>query len=166
MFVHVPLVLMPLLALAAIAVAVRPVWRARFGIVLGLASVAVVAATQIAVQSGEAFDDLLHGQAPIDRHAELARQSRLLAAGFALSLLATVAVAAVQRKRRRGPVFGAPDRGPAAARRPRSRLAVLGHACATVAVLLGMLGTVWMLRTGHEGAKAVWDGTVQDAEDD
>lgn len=160
MFVHLPLVLMPLLALAAIAVAVRPAWRDRFAVVLGGAGIVLVVATWLAVSSGEAFDDLLDGQAPIERHEELARQSRLLAVAFVVFLLATVVIARLQPRRRPGTL--ARDLGAAAAHPPRSpALGGVGHACAAITVLLGVLATVWMLRTGHEGAKAVWDGTVQ-----
>jgi hypothetical protein len=32
---------------------------------------------------------------------------------------------------------------------------------AVVVAVVAIVATVWMIRTGHEGAKAVWDGTLK-----
>lgn len=162
LFVHAPVVLMPLVALAALALAVRPQWRARFGFITSAGAFVLLVATVLATQSGEAFEEVLDEQGipvPVEQHAELAETARLFVLLFFVFVIAMVAIAMV----RRGKGSAAPAPHAAGAARPAGSggaLAMAGHACAALAVLFGALGTVWMARTGHEGAKAVWDGTL------
>jgi len=160
LFVHTPLVLMPLLALAAMAVALRPRWRRAFGPVLILASLALVVVTVMATQSGEAFDKILDEQGvevDIEDHQSLGETSQIMAIVFAGLMVGSTVVAMIGSGRR-----GGSGRTPAA--RPGSgaggALGLVGHALAVGAVVFGILGSVWMFRTGHEGAKLVWDGTI------
>ncbi len=151
---------MPLLALATIAVALRPKWRKAFGPLLILASVALVVVTIMAAQSGGEFNEILEDQGveiDIEDHQSLGEATRILAVVFAALTVGSSAVAMLGT----GPRGGS---GRTPATRPGSgaggALAMVGHTLAAGAVVFGVLGSIWMFRTGHEGAKLVWDGTI------
>ena len=61
LFVHAPVVLIPLVGLAAIALAFRPAWRARLGWWPAVAAGVCLIATFLAVGSGNEFDERLDG---------------------------------------------------------------------------------------------------------
>ena len=146
-FVHAPAVLVPLVSLAAVAIALRPEWRRRFGwLVLG-GSVATLVATLFAVSSGEAFDEFLDGAVPTARHAELGGQTRLL---VFLLVLVIAALLFWGRKRDRDADVDGNSLG-----RATIALAVLTIAVASAA-------TVWVVMTGHEGARITWTGIFPD----
>lgn len=162
LFVHAPVVLMPLAALAALALAVRPQWRARFGFITSAGAFVLLVATVLATQSGEAFEEALDEQGipvPVEKHAELAETARVFVLLFFVFVVAMVAIALVRRSKATSASASGASGGPGAGG-SGGALAVAGHACAALAVVFGLLGTVWMARTGHEGAKAVWDGTL------
>jgi uncharacterized membrane protein len=144
MMVHAPVVLVPLLTLACVTVAVRPGWRARLSPWLVAASVVSFVATMLAMKSGEKFDKLLQGQVDISKHESLAGTTRL----FVLVLLVVLVAAAVVDRRR-----------PADGAEPAANVSL---ALSWVAVVVAVLATVWMVRTGHEGARLVWSGVVTD----
>ncbi len=150
MFVHAPVVLMPLTAVAALLFNVRDVWRRRYAPhVLG-AVVVLMVTLQMAMSSGEAFDEALAGQVDVSRHEDLANVTRLF---VLLMLLATVALFVVVRRGR------APKADAAAGSAAASSVVERGIGVAIA--ILGVLGTIWMIRTGHEGASVVWSGTLK-----
>jgi uncharacterized membrane protein len=143
LFVHAPIVLVPLLTLGVIAVAVRPRWRAK-GLPL-LAAGAFIAAvtTLLASQSGQAFAEAVPEIGKqVDRHEELAETAQLLVFGLPAILVIT---AFVLRRARVGGKAAVP--------------AWLVHGLPVVSALVGLLATVWMVRAGHEGAEVVWGNT-------
>lgn len=139
LFVHAPLVLVPLAALAAVVLAARPQWRRRCSAALAVAGLVVMVATFLAMQSGEAFEPAVRDVVNLDTHKSLAETTRLLVALF---FVGTVAVAALDRMTNDD--------------RPWADKAA--QAVVTVSALLAVAGSVWIARTGHEGAKLVWDG--------
>lgn len=164
LFVHTPLVLMPLLTVVAIVVAVRPPWRASFGVWTILGSLGLLVTTMFAVQSGEAFDEALQRQGAIldiSAHEELAETTRIFVLLFVLFSVVT-AVLAFRSSRPRAASVGAA--AASSVENAKNTVTMVGHACAVLAVVIGLLGSVWMFRTGHEGAKLVWDGTIQPEE--
>lgn len=52
------------------------------------------------------------------------------------------------------------DRVPIAGAAPAKRSPLL-IGCAAAAVLLSALSTVWVVRTGHEGARVHWNGVIK-----
>ncbi len=144
-FVHAPVVLVPLIALAAVVIAIRPQWRVRYAPLMAIASVGAFVATLLARKSGEEFDELLAGQVNVDRHETLADQTALIV--FVLVLLTTTA-AFISRRSPQARADGSPV----------PSTATTAMSVATVAV--AALATWWMVRTGDEGAKLVWDGVV------
>ena len=138
-FVHLPLVLVPATALAMVVLAIRPDWRRRFGPALAVATLVGAVGTVLAAASGEEFNDLLQDQIGnvADEHQSLGETTRLLAIGF---FVAVTSMVIVDRR-------GGTD--------PRVPSVLSG-----LSVLLGLLATVWMIRTGHEGARIVWEPTI------
>lgn len=139
LFVHAPLVLVPLVALAAVVLAVRPQWRRRGSAALAVAALVTMVATFLAMQSGEAFAPAVEDVVNIDTHKSLAETTRLLVALF---FVGSVVVAVLDRMRGDG--------------RPWADTAA--QAVVAVTAVVAVAGSVWMARTGHEGAKLVWDG--------
>ena len=139
LIVHAVVVLLPLAALGAVAIAVRPSWRTRYGnLVVAVAAVTTVL-IPLATSSGERLESRVGNPG---RHAELGDTH----IWSALPLLA-VAVALVWLHRRSAG-SQAPSTGSAL------RLAV-----AVLAVLVAAANLVQVYRVGESGAQAVWHGT-------
>ncbi|MCB0995305.1 MAG: hypothetical protein KDB21_09460 [Acidimicrobiales bacterium] len=142
LFVHVPVVLTPIVCLVAVVLAARPALRARYGWwFLGGVGVVVVGML-LAISSGEAFDDILDGAVPTKKHRDLAETTRLIMFGWVLAIAALFTVDRIGADRRDGWVQPA-------------RLA-----CSALTVVTAVLLTVWVIRTGHEGARITWTGIL------
>jgi len=144
-FVHGAVVLVPLTALFALALVAKPDWRRRFGWHLIVSAVVALLATLMAYGSGEKFlekvvDETDKAQA---RHQDLAEVARPFTFLFTVSVIAWIVLA------RR---FERADGG-ITARNKQIALALSG-----LVGLLSILATIWIIRTGHEGSKAVWQG--------
>ena len=148
LFSHFPIVLAPLVALAAIVIALRPAWRNAAGPVIVGASVVSLVSIFFARQSGEEMFELLNREPSIDKHEELANQSLLL---WLLFVVATAAMVVLHRRggRGAGAATGAPTGSGGSLRTVVSVLAALS-------ILTGVVSSVWIARTGHEGAKSHW----------
>ena len=153
LFVHFPIVLTPLLALAAVLLAVRPEWRRRYGVVVLGGTLITFVMVILAKQSGEEFFELLKREPSIKRHEELADQTTLLFFLFLVTLAAFVGRGHLADRRAR-----ATSTAPATADAPATtgRGGALLVVLAVLTVVLGGVSTVWMARTGHEGAKSHW----------
>ncbi len=145
LLVHIPIVLLPLVGIGAIAIAVSPRARQRFGTtVLALAGVAFVG-TLLAAGSGESLAESVDSSAALRKHVDLAEAMRPLA--FVL-LLAIGGVVAVDQLRRRGKSV------------PRWSGTALGAATIALAVVT----TGWLVAVGHNGAEATWGKTRVESE--
>lgn len=136
LLVHIPIVLIPILGLATIALAVNKDWRERYSVAAAVVGVGTMIMTILAAGAGEKLEERVGEDSLIRDHAELGEQTRLLMIIFAVVLVAM----AVSVKR-----------GSAKA------AAWLSIA----ALVVGGLSTAWVVRTGHAGAKSVWQGTTQ-----
>lgn len=145
--IHAPIVLLPLAAIATLVLAAKPGWRRAAGwwMVAALGVVAVL--VFLAKSSGEAFDDALAGAVDVSTHEQLANTT------FVLTLIwlavYTVLVAADRR-----PVSADPT--PVGFRSQPVVVLALSAASAVLAVL----AAVWLVRTGHEGSRVVWEPTM------
>jgi hypothetical protein len=150
LLVHVPIVLVPLAALGALAALLRPSWRPWcLPLTAALAGVAT-AGVQLAMGSGEELEHLERGPL-VARHAHLAEQARPMVAVFFLAAVAAAVVAWWLERAHR------PSDGPGAARRHRrSGLAALLVPLCVLSVATGALATTWIVKTGHAGARSVW----------
>lgn len=153
LLVHVPVVLVPLAALGAVLIAVRPAWRNRFGVLVAAVAGIGLVGIQMAIGSGEALEDKLKESEAIERHADLAGITRL---SVLLFFVAVTALVIVDRRRRHRAVVAGP--GTPAAVKGSKLLA--GLAALTVATSL--LATGAIVQAGHTGAKAVWEKTSQE----
>jgi uncharacterized membrane protein len=153
--VHAPVVLVPLLVVAALAYVLLP--RLRPGLALGVAVLAVLAplSAVIAKLSGDAFRQrkIELGQAPepilavIDNHREFGQWT--MWSTIALGVL-TLALLAVRGGRR-----GTGVAGEAAAPKPAAWLTVT----LTVLVLVASAAALYyVFRSGDSGARMIWEG--------
>ena len=128
LLVHIPIVLLPLLAVLAIVMAAKPSWRGR--LLWPLVGVALVAAvfTLLATEAGEQLEEALqsHLGSKGDRHAELGDQTALLAWIFFIGAAAMLVVERWYKKLTRS-----------------------ATALAWTVAALGVVTTVWVIRTGH-----------------
>jgi hypothetical protein len=168
LFVHVPVVFVPLTALGLLAIVVRPAWRRRYGWLVAAGAVVSAVGVQLAVMSGEALEDRVDKNDAIERHIDLARTARPLVFVFAALVLVYVALPAWLDRRRAvataatggidGPVVGRV----AAPVWARPVVAVI----AVASVVFAGLATTWVVRVGHQGAKASWQGTGDNRQED
>jgi uncharacterized membrane protein len=135
LLVHLPVVLIPLVGVAAIAIALRRDWRQRFGVTLAVLSAVSCVAVILAKQSGEAMFHYMNQAPAISRHEDLAKVTVVLTGLLFLAIVAMV---------------GAHRRGMA---KTRSRLSV---ALSSVTIVLAIFAIVGTIQTGHEGAKVTW----------
>ncbi len=146
LFVHAPVVLMPLLAIFAVVLLARPAWRRQVGWALPVLSVGLALATFLAKESGEELKGLLGDFAPnTDKHEGLANTALVLI--LLLLVVSTAMVVADRLARRDGPAW----------------LSTAAVALVGLSVVFAGMATIWMFRAGHEGARLVWKGTVQSA---
>jgi hypothetical protein len=144
--VHVPVVLIPLVALGAIAMACSARVRDRYGwLVLVLAVVAGVS-TQLAIGSGQALRDSVPRSAELRHHTEIAESIRPL---ILLLFLVALGIMLFDRRARGAWPFS----------RPGSPSSMNGFARAGVIALtvIVAVGTnVRLFQIGDSGAKATW----------
>lgn len=133
LIVHIAVVLLPLSALGAIAISLRPAWSKRFGVlVVAGAAVGAVAAV-ISKNSGE---DLARQVGVTAEHLDYGSLLPPLAIGFLLLVL----------------VFWLFDRGV-----PGNRGRPLWLKGLAVVVSVAAVGVIaWTALTGHSGAESVW----------
>jgi uncharacterized membrane protein len=146
LFVHVPIVLIPLTGIGAIAMAFSARVRDRYGwLVLAVAIVAGVG-TQLAVESGHALRHSVPRSAALTRHVHIASTIRPLI--LLLFLVALVTMLLDRRSRGAWP-FAKHARGRELPLPLRVALIVL-----TLVVAIGT--NVRLFQIGDSGAKATW----------
>jgi hypothetical protein len=157
LFVHVPVVLIPVTLVAAIALMARPDWLGRYGIALSIASVVAMSSVFLTMQAGGALENALHlhGEAArlISEHSQAAHILAIVYTAFTAFVI--LAFAALR-------ISGGRPTGLALADRPLSLPAVL-TALRVLVVVLALVAGFFTFRTGDLGAKAVWAGRLQHA---
>jgi hypothetical protein len=133
LFLHVPVVLIPTVCVAALVFSVRTDWFGRWGVALGVLTVIALAGLGLTEGAGSALQNALGLQGGIiAQHIHAAHILRWLFVAFTALLLATLY----------------------AYRSPRPEPARAGLRIVLSLVALVSLYYVW--RTGDLGAKAVW----------
>jgi uncharacterized membrane protein len=150
LFVHIPVVLVPLAAIGVILVAIRPAWFQRYGVVVTILAGVGFLGSAFAANTGEQLQEQLlsTGQTPsaaLDDHVELGNQVPIYAGIFFLLTLSWVLFAWWRRRKGDEAVT-------AKVRKPKAIHLVLG----VLAVLSGVVATVTVTQAGHSGAKSVW----------
>ena len=155
LFLHVPVMLIPITVMAAIVLMVRPDWFERYGIALAIVSVIAMSSVFITMQAGGALQSALdlHGEAArlIDEHSQSAN---ILAIVYVL-FTATVIVAFAARR-----ISGGRPTGLAIVDRLLSPPAVF-TALRILVVVLAIGSVAMVARTGDLGAKAVWQNKLE-----
>jgi hypothetical protein len=135
--VHATVVLLPLAALAVLLHAFWPDARRRLGVVTPLLAGVALVLVPMATQSGENLEHAVGRSALVERHAELADGMLPWAIGL---FVVAVGLWLLDRSRAQ----------------PRWVPLVAG-----VLAVVAVVGTVQqVVRVGHAGAKATWDGVV------
>lgn len=137
LLVHFPVVAIPVLAIAAVALIARPSLRPSLDLPLVALAVATTIATFLAARSGEALRDDLEADEYIETHQNLGSQLTWIVLVLTLALVGFVLWT---RRRSASPRFV--------------------NGAGLLIVLLASLALIWVVRTGHEGAKATWKGVL------
>jgi hypothetical protein len=168
LLIHFPVVLVPLLALLAIAYALVPLVRPHTQWVLGLLALAAPVATLVAKLSGDEFFDRMIARDEItpeffpriEEHQDLGTNT--LYATIALGVL-TLALVYFVRPRARvavGATVGGPAEPGGAAARPAAAGSnrILSLVLTVLIVVAAGVSLYYVIRTGDTGAKNVWEG--------
>lgn len=134
LFVHLPIVLIPLLTLVVIVMAFKPDWREKYALATAIMAVVTAIATFLAAGAGESLEKRVEPSKLIEDHAELGDQTKILALVFALLLVGLVVAI-------------------------RKNLAKFIVPLVMLSAVAGIVSTVWVARTGHAGAKSAWEDT-------
>lgn len=138
--VHAAVVLLPLTALGAVLISIKPAWSRRFGIIVVLIGLLAAVATVIAKESGERL--AAHVGLP-ETHAMLGDRLPLFAALLFVLVL----------------ILWLKDRGiPGNRKRPAWVVAL-----AAIVIVASCATVWWTFRVGDSGARAVWDPILQRA---
>ena len=155
LFIHVPVVLIPLSVLGALACVARPSWLQRYGALLSVTAIVAMSSTLLSMQAGAALRGELdlQGQAAnlIARHSHAAH---ILAIVFVLFTATLILTFAAQR------ISGGMPTGLAVADRvlsPRSSVLALRAGL----VVFALVSAYMVFKVGDLGAKAVWAGRLQ-----
>jgi branched-subunit amino acid permease len=141
LLVHLPVVGIPVLAILAIAMIVKPQWRERLAVPTAVFGVVMAGAVILAASAGESLQERVPDTALVRTHAELGDQLKTITVVFAFFLVAYAVVLKFK------------------SHELLKRLAPLLPALLVGCVFLGAAATVWDVRAGHAGAKAVWHNT-------
>ncbi len=141
--VHAVVVLVPLTAVGAVAVAVSPWIRSRVGWLVAAGAVLDVLLVPLATGSGESLQERVGETRLVERHAEMGEQLLAWVLG-----LAVVSVAAMILARR-------PQRLPRSESTPWE-ISWLSVALVAATVLAATGALVQVVRIGHSGAEATW----------
>jgi hypothetical protein len=158
LIIHVPVVLIPLSILGALACVYRPQWFDRYGILLCLISIVGMSSIFLAMNAGSALQGILHltGQPAhlISEHSQAAGILAVIFVGFTAILILTFSAERISGTM--GPTgLIAADRLLGTA---RTRLALR-----IILVVLALASAYMVFRVGDLGAKAVWLQKVEAA---
>ncbi|GAB2476182.1 DUF2231 domain-containing protein [Jatrophihabitans fulvus] len=153
LLVHAVVVLLPLLALAAVAAAVWPAARRRIGVALPVLALVCLVLVPITTNAGEWLEERVGEDQLVERHAELGDGLLLWVALLFVATLVFWLLDRVPAARRDGPGTQAKPRGGLAdlAAKPAVRVVV-----SVVMVALAVVTVVQVIRIGDTGAQAAW----------
>ena len=155
LFVHIPVVLVPLASLGAILM-LWPKLRAKLGWATVVLAFVGLVFTQLAIGSGQALEEHVRETGLLEHHIDIGENLRpwaFLLFGFTLAVMLwdwrTKHAAEAD-----GSVRTIADRSVSATTAQRVSLGLC-----VLAILSGALSTYWVYEIGHSGAKATWEKT-------
>ena len=152
-FVHAPIVLLPIAAIATVVVAARPMWNVRALPWLSGATAVVVVMLFMAIRSGQALADVANGRAisgDVTDHERLGQQTLIISIVWLVALIAAVVLG---RRQQAPTALSADAAAPSAFAQPAQILTV-------IAAVVSIVATIWLIRTGHSGAESHWVGVI------
>jgi hypothetical protein len=154
LFIHVPVVLIPLSVLGALACVIKRSWFDRYGILLCLTAIVAMSSIFLAMRAGAALESALNLQGPtldlIERHSHAAHLLAYVFVAFTAVLIVTFAAHRISGGMPTGLGIADDMLGPAASYR-LLRVAL---------VLLALVSAYMVYKVGDLGAKAVWEGRL------
>jgi hypothetical protein len=157
LFVHGPVILIPVTVITAIVFMVKPRWFSRYGIALAVVSIVAMSSIFLTMQAGAALRGELHLQGSaaslISEHSQAAHILAIVYVAFTAILIVSFAACRISGGRQTG--LGIVDR----LLSPRSVFTALRVALVALSIGAGFM----TFRTGDLGAKAVWAGRLQAA---
>jgi len=156
LFLHVPVMLIPIAALGALVLAFSPRLFARHGIWVGVVTVLALGATNLTMGAGQQLRTDLHFEGPgiVADHAHAAGTLRVLLIVFTALLLIAIAVYRTGGPRVTG--IGPVDRALGAVRASTG----VGIALRVFLAVLALASIYYVFHTGDLGAKAVWQHRI------
>lgn len=158
LFVHLPVVLIPLTIVGALIVMARPDWLERYGIALSVVAIVAMSSIFLAMQAGAALRGALrlHGEAArlVSEHSQAAHVLAIAYTAFTALLIVSFAALRISRGRFTGLAIVDRLLSP-----PR-----VFAALRILVVFFALIAGFFTFRTGDLGAKAVWAGRLQAAE--
>ena len=157
---HIVVVLLPIAAVATIAVVASSWFRHRYGLLVVAATFVVTLFVPLTSQAGEALAERLPDAPEIQTHADVGKQLVIWAAVFGVCLAAVVLLDVVRRATAPD-LTGAESRAvawlPSELRSRTPRWADAAFRVVQVLAVLASIGVlVMVIRAGHTGAQAVW----------
>lgn len=154
LFAHVPVVLIPLAALGAVAM-LWPAVRDKIGwFVVGMVFVAGIF-TQLTISAGQSLKPYVRKTSLLHQHTHMGENVRPWVLLMFLALVGVMLLGRRSRKQQRA-TTGDETR---AAPRGRDGLKIAGVALAALSIVFSAMATYWIYRIGDSGAKAVWEPT-------
>lgn len=129
--VHAVVVLLPLSAMAAVAMSVFPQFSVRFGVILWPLSWLSTAASALAVRSGEQLAPLVGGAGT---HGQIGQWTTWIALVLSIAMTLLWWFDRRSKGKRQGPVW----------------------MLAGVTIVIAAVTCYWVIRVGHSGAELVW----------
>jgi hypothetical protein len=157
LLVHGAVVLVPLAAAGVALIAFWPAARYRLGYaVLAIAAAGAMTAV-LAQRSGEYLEDRVRETELIEEHTELGETGTKAGIAVLVAALAVVVTDVALRRR-------ASNDADATTPNPTSRAPSI--VVGIVALVLATGGAIQVARIGHSGAKAVWNATTDEVDED
>ena len=158
LFVHLPVVLIPLAFIGAILVLAVAKWRRAAWVVTALVAIGFVGAL-LAENSGEALEENVDETELVEQHAAQGELVPLLSGLFFVTSAAVAGYELFGRRKVEGSASTTAADGPTdAAASGMSKAKMIGTALAAASVVAGGAATYSAYAAGHSGAKAVWQG--------
>ena len=157
---HIVVVLLPIAAVATVAVVCSSWFRHRYGLFVLGATFLTTLFVPLTSQAGEALAERLPDAPEIQTHADVGQQLVIWAAVFGLCLAAVVLLDLIRRAPATDPTrveSWAIDRLPETWRTTTPSWADIAFRVLQVLAVLASIGVlVMVIRAGHTGAQAVW----------
>jgi hypothetical protein len=153
LFIHVPVVLIPLSVLGALACTVHPAWFKRYGVLLCVVAIVAMSSIFLAMQAGSGLKAIIQPQGQlahvINEHVQAAHVLAVLFTVFTAVLILTFSAQRIAGEA--GPTgLTAVDRLLAS---PKAAFALK-----VALVILALASAFFVYRVGDLGARAVWLG--------